>query len=382
MIRKTEKVRFAMLVMPSKVVLLACAWTITLPNLLFAQDAYENPVETQIRNGLAPYAEIGSLSVSYKARRGEDAPLNQSPAVVHISIDVCRPFYFRHESAHETNHVPAHEDPFRQIALFNSESVVVIHPFHNEFSELPFDSSRRVNGTLSTEFIMVTTGLCPVTDRPSPSRSESSHAYSLGEIAQSPSLVVDGDARIIHGLSCIKLSHDHEVLYVFLDDGLRVIQRDSYDSDSGELVATSVFNEHFQLSPGIWCPRTIFYKRFLNSKQISSSVCDVLSASTNQQPPELYRFVPSPGAIRLDGIGTTSPKQIVPGGTEYLAELVAWIQKYRLNRKQDAISDSKEVVIYGTAMLVIACLLIVFRKSLFSLSRQRFNHANLIDHQD
>jgi len=215
MIRKTEEVRFARWVMPWKDGLLAYASTITLPNLLFAQDAYENPIETQIRNGLAPYAEIAGLSVSYKVRRGEDAPLNQSLAVLHISIDVCRPFYFRHESAHETSHVPAHEDPFRQIALFNSESVVVIHPFHNEFSELPFDSSRRVNGTLSTEFFMVTTGLCPVTDRPSPSRSESDRAYSLGEIALSPSLVVNGDRCIIDELSCIKLTHDNEVLFVF-----------------------------------------------------------------------------------------------------------------------------------------------------------------------
>ena len=176
---------------------------------------------------------------------------------------------------------------------------------------------------------------------------------------------LDGE-QIVNGVPCYALKSPGKGILWF--DARRtgvLLAREFYMNKSEHIDWRLEMSEHKEIKPGVWCPFRIRNIHFdVNAvteegrkRKVNDSVVKIVEARINDDVPQGLFDFPAvlPGAIQSFEDGTF--KQIVPGGTDYQEEIIAWIKRRTGDRKERSNQWSMEFFSYLSVFL-ISCMVI------------------------
>jgi hypothetical protein len=225
------------------------------------------------------------------------------------------------------------DDPYQQRLTVTADRLVAERPLDRIFNEQRLRPDDPLPGTAPQELLLFAPAWWPLTQRPSATLVDKLPA-ALSAVARSAKYQARPQPEHVGGRWCHVLEcPGRDQLWLDVERGCAVVARQiSYpDQDRVHRVEFSNFRE---VLPGIWAPftsRNIHYKRAPDGalgKVVLDATLTVLRVRLNEQVEDArFEFKPRPGSVGKIGDGPL--RQAVPGGEEYLDEMVEWIRRYR-----------------------------------------------------
>jgi len=297
------------------------------PATLTAEELRQRLVES--------HACIRAWYVEYESAR-ELSTGEPKEAYLHRVVAAKVPDHFFHWSTHGTRWLGWREDPYQQRLTLNPSKAVIERPFDHQFRLLSLAPDAPLPGTMPREFLFLALGWWSFPKRPPPLLAGRVPCV-LPAIAASPKYVVNPQQEMVRGRWCHILEYPgHDRLYLDCDRGCAILAREVFDPNKEILVQRIESSEHREVQPGIWVPfefRNMLFDTARSKPEGGKAVTTldailkVLEVRLNEQvKDDVFRFEPLPGSIQ--SIGDDRTEQAVPGGTDYLDEMLDWIQRH------------------------------------------------------
>lgn len=335
----------------------------------------------QVRQRLGDlHAQLRTWLVEFESVPSDD-PTTPPGAYLHRTLAARMPDQYHCRSAKGTERYSWRDDPFQRRLLINSSSCVHERPLDRAYSRWSLKPDDPMPGTTSQEILFAAFGWWPFEHRPSPTYRDSPCAFR--DIARSAKYVVRPFQEQVDGRWCHVLEYPgRDRLWLDCQRNCTLLAREAVDPDTGDIVQRIELSKHAQIKPGLWVAtefRNIVYETGgQNEERIKQvdAVFRVLTAQINDPlPEELFRFEPRPGSLEILDNGRF--EQSVPGGTEYLDELVDWIQRVPRRDSDVSVHDFPaltETVIECTASAI--CVVVILLQGRTRILRFRFTTAN------
>jgi hypothetical protein len=312
------------------------------------------------------HARIRAWYVEYESSR-EGPTVQGEDRYVHRVVAAKSHDRFFHWSTHGTRWSGWKEDPYQQRLTLTPSKIIVERPFHRQFRLLSLGPTDPLPGTMPQEFLFLALGWWPFPNRPMPVL-ESGVPCGLPAIARSSKYAVNARQELVDGHWCHVLEYPgYDRLLLDSDHGWSILAREVFDPNKGILLQRIESSKHREIQPGIWVPfefRNIIFDaappKSNGPKAVKAldAVLKVLELKLNEDvQDELFRFEPLPGSIQTTADERT--EQTIPGGTEYLDELIDCIKRhFNLSAvpNQSSALDMEallEYLIFGGAMAAL-----------------------------
>jgi hypothetical protein len=258
-----------------------------------------------------------------------------SPRYVHRFVAAKAPDRFFHWSTKGYSWADWREDPYQQRVTLTPTMAVVERPAHRQFRMLSVAPDAPLPGSMPGEFLFLALGWWSFPQRPPPLLANGAPCV-LSAVASSPKYVASPQQELVAGSWCDILEYPgHDRLWLDCSRGCALLAREVFDRGTKSLRQRIEAKEHREVEPGIWVPfalrNMIFNVDHSDSqggklvKTLDSTV-HMLEVRLNEQVlDDVFRFEPLPGSI--ESVDDKS-KQVVPGGTEFLDEMVNWTQRH------------------------------------------------------
>jgi hypothetical protein len=159
----------------------------------------------------------------------------------------------------------------------------------------------------------------------------------LPVIAASSKHEVNPQQELVRGHWCHILEcPGRDRLWLDCDRGCSIVTREIFEPKEGRLAQRIEASKHREVQPDIWVPTELRNVLFdiegsppPDGKPLATSegTLSILEVRLNEDvADETFRFRPRPASIET--FEDESTKQTVPGGTDYLDELVDWSQRH------------------------------------------------------
>jgi hypothetical protein len=283
---------------------------------------------------LEAHARIRAWYVVYESARklATGEPSDYSHQVVAAKA----PDRFFHWSAHGYPWSDWREDLFQQRLTLAPNQSAVERPAHRQYRLLSVAPDAPLPGTMPGEFLFLALGWWPFPKRPPPS-ADGKIAVVFPAIARSPHYVVNPHQELVQGRWCHILEYlGHDRLWLDGDRGCAILAREVFDPNKGILLQRVEAGAHREVHPGIWVPfefRNMLFDPAKSKSQGGEVVktldanLEVLEVRLNEQvSDDIFRFEPLPGSVQT--LADDRTEQSIPGGTDYLDEIVDWAKRY------------------------------------------------------
>lgn len=313
-------------------------------------------------------ARVHAWYVEYESAR-QLASGVPTESYVHRIVAAKAPDYYFHWTTHGTASYDWRNDPNQQRFTLAPSGAVIERPFHRQFRYLSLAADAPLPGTMRQEFLFLAMGWWPFPKRPSP-------PCLLPAVARSRNYVANPWQELVQGRWCHILEHpDHDRLWLDCDHGCVILRRELFDPKNRLLSQRIESSEHREIQPGIWVPFVFRNMLFVANRaqpqeakaaKTLDATLKVREARLNEHVSDnIFRFEPLPGSIQSIGDGQDDRiEQVVPGGADYLEELIDWVQHqfaFSGIPTRDSGSDREAVLEYsaigGGIIVFIACLL-------------------------
>lgn len=274
---------------------------------------------------------LWAWQVEYESAR-KDRPSVPTKSYVHRMVAAKAPAQFFHWGSHGTPWYDWREDPYQQRLTVTSNRIIIEHPWARLFVDKQLPPNDPLPGTAPEELLLMALGWWSLAQRPSPKVNDDLPA-ALSAVARSSAYqarpqLEQVDGRWCHVLEC----PGRDQLWLDVERGCAVVARQiSYPNPP--LVHRVEFSDFREVLPGFWAPfllRNIHYERTPDGalgKAVLDATLTVLHVRLNEQVEDArFEFKPLPGSVGK--IGDQPLRQVVPGGEEYLDEVVEWIRRY------------------------------------------------------
>ncbi|MDR3637795.1 MAG: hypothetical protein P4L84_28575 [Isosphaeraceae bacterium] len=298
----------------------------------------------------ATQRRITSIRVETHSSDYSDDAAQRAGTYVHRVIAAKAPASLLHISAHGRRFMDWRVDPEGQHAIIAGGKALNIYDVNRAYIENPWPEEQALPGTLPTELFFQATGIFPLTKRPAPRDPFD---------GESPAMFVDVCASQLYDRVrpaqervgerwCHVLEHPGcEALWIDVERGCALLARESYHRETGALAWRIECSGHREVVPGVWIPESIRNLHFdylartpeARKRRLMDTRVAVVRAEVNSVSDDEFRFVPPPGALRLNG-PNDRPIQAVAGGEELLDELVGWSRSVLKERWEQASADS------------------------------------------
>lgn len=325
----------------------------------------------ELRQRLAKlHSDIHVWYVEYESVPDND-PAQPQGAHVHRIVAARAPDQFYHWSAKGTAAYTWRDDPLQQRLTINSSSAVSEKPIDRTFIITSMKPDDPLPGTIPQEFLFVTFGWWPFEERPAP-RYKGDTPSVLRDIARSPNYAVNPVQQLVDGHWCHVLEYPkHDRLWLDCERNCALLAREILNPKTGSILQRIEMKEHREVKPDIWVPmefRNILFEESgqkRDRRKLLDVVIKVLNVKVNEPLSDtLFSFEPRPGSIQYFGDGRFEQK--VPGGTEYLDEIVGWIQQYgqfsRFSTGGFAASVEAAIEYIVSIICIVAILVLHWRK--------------------
>jgi hypothetical protein len=313
----------------------ACAWVIVLfsssPGM--AGDRRPAiPTTTELRQRLLEAnARIRAWYVEYESIE-ELAAGEAAKSYLHRVVAAKAPDRFFLWNAHGSPELDWREDPDQQRLHLIASTAIAEQPFHRSIRTWPWPGEATVPGTAQREFLCVALGWWPFEKRAPPTPGDLPTV--LPAVARSLDYVVNPQQEMVDGRWCHILEYPgRDKLWVDCERNCAILAREAFD-EKGRLRGRIEARGLYEVGSGIWGPREfrniIFDPDIPNGQgagiaKTLDALMRVLDIRVNEQvSDELFRFEPLPGSIQTE---KEIIKQEFPGATNYLSDLVAWLQR-------------------------------------------------------
>lgn len=274
---------------------------------------------------------LWAWEIEYESAR-EDRPGIPAQSYSHRVVAAKAPDCFFHWNAHGTARLDWRKDPYQQRLTVTADRMFAEYPLHRIFNEQMLRPDDPLPGTAPRELLLVAPGWWPLAQRPSRTLVDNLPA-ALSAVARSSkyqtrSQLEQVGSRWCHLLEC----PGRDRLWLDVERGCALVARQiSYTNPP--LVHRVEFSNFQEVLPGLWAPftlRNIHYERAPDGslgKIVLDGTLNVLRVRLNEQVDDArFRFKPLSGSVGK--IGDQPMRQVVPGGEEYLDEVVEWIRRY------------------------------------------------------
>lgn len=274
---------------------------------------------------------LWAWEVEYESAR-EDRSGVPTKSYVHRMVAAKAPARFFHWGSHGTPWYDWREDPYQQRLTVTSNRIIVEHPWARIFVDKQLSPNDPLPGTAPEELLLMALGWWPLTQRPSATLVDKLPA-ALSAVAKSSAYQARPQLEQVNGRWCHVLEYPgRDQLWLDVERGCAVVARQiSYPAQ--DRVHRVEFSNFREMLPGIWAPftlRNIHYERAPDGalgKAVHDATLTVLRVRLNEQVEDArFEFKPLPGSVGQ--IGDRPLRQVVPGGEEYLDDVVAWIRRY------------------------------------------------------
>jgi hypothetical protein len=239
------------------------------------------------------------------------------------------PDRFFHWNAHGTPRLEWQEDPFQQRLTVITDRMFAERPLHRLFIEQRLQPGDPLPGSAPNELLLIALGWWPLA-RPAP-RLDDQLPAALSAVAQSSMYQAGSRLEQVEGRWCQILEYPgRDRLWLDTDRGCAVVVRQiSYPSV--DRVHRVEFADFRELLPDVWVPftlRNLHYERTAEGavgRIVKDARLTVLRVQLNEAVDDArFRFEPLPGSAgQVEG---EPLRQVVPGGEEFLDEVVEWIR--------------------------------------------------------
>lgn len=276
-------------------------------------------------------ARIWSWEIEYESAR-EVRPGLPAEAYSHRVVAAKAPDRFFHWGSHGVPWLDWRDDPHQQRLTVTAERLIAERPLDRIFNQQALRPDDPLPGTAPQELLLIALGWWPLARRPSPNLVDKLPA-ALSAVARSSAYQAGPQLEQLAGRWCQVLEcPGRDQLWLDIERSCAVVARQiSYPRQA--IVHRVEFSNFREVLPGIWAPftlRNIHYERSPNGamgKAVIDATLNVLRIRLNEQVDDArFRFEPLPGSVgKIDG---QPLRQVVPGGEEYLDEVVEWIRRY------------------------------------------------------
>jgi hypothetical protein len=287
---------------------------------------------------------------------------------VHRVVAAKMPDLFFHWSSHTHPRLDWREDLYQQRLTLFPDRAVAERPAHRQFCVIPLPGDAPLPGTMPQEFLFLALGWWPFPHRPPP-RMAGDAASVLPAMASSPRYALRAHQELLCGRWCHVLEYArHDKVWLDLGRGCVIVAREAYNSETGGILQRVESREHREVQPGIWVPfefgNTIFGTASSASEgtrvfKTVDATLHVLEVRLNGDVQDsVFRFEPLPGSVETDANERT--RQVVPGGLDYLEEVIQWINRFFVFAPTDAgatWATSEALIEYGIICAAVVGLL-------------------------
>ncbi|HTU94141.1 MAG TPA: hypothetical protein VMF69_28945 [Gemmataceae bacterium] len=300
---------------------------------LIPADGQPAPLSTPVlKQRLAEaQARLWAWEIEYESAR-EDKSGVPAESYVHRLVAAKAPNRFFHWSTHGTPWLDWRDDPYQQRLIVTADRLFAEHPLDLFFNEQRWQPGAPLPGSAPLELLLTAPGWWPLAQRPSPILVDKLPA-ALSAVAKSAAYQARLRLEQVNGRWCHVLEcPGRDQLWLDVERGCAIVVRQiSYPEQAR--VHRVEFSNFREVLPGMWAPfalRNIHYERAPDGslgKAVLDANLTVLRVRLNEQVDDArFQFKPLPGSIGK--IGDQPLRQAVPGGEEYLDEVVEWIRRY------------------------------------------------------
>lgn len=263
----------------------------------------------------------------------EERPGVPAERYVHRIVAAKAPDRFFHWNAHGTPRLDWRDDPTQQRLIVHADRFIIERPLDRFFIEGQLRSGDPLPGTASQELLLTALGWWPLADRPSPPLMNML-PKSLTTVARSSAYQARPTMERVGGRWCQVLEcPGRDQIWLDIDRGCAVVARQiTYTRPSQ--VHRIEFADFREMVPKVWVPRTLhnlIYEKAPDGtlgQPIVDGTIHLLQVRLNEAVDDArFQFKPSPGSIADNGHKLL--RQVIPGGEEYLDEVVEWSRRYR-----------------------------------------------------
>jgi hypothetical protein len=230
------------------------------------------------------------------------------------------------------------------------------------------------------EILFVALGWWPFPTRPPPDLGGNG-ASVLPAIASSPNYDVNPWQELLNDRWCHILEFPgRDKLWLDCDRGCAILAREFFNRVKQKRVQRIETFEHREIQPGIWVPQAFRNMVFdpdksevQGSNLVASvdTVVKILEIRLNEQVhDDVFHFDPLPGSVQT--VADNLIEQAVPGGTEYLDEVIDGIKR-QMKYSEDPASRKASMVEGIVEFCIIAVGAIIF---IWCSARRRMGRAS------
>ena len=353
------------------------SFSVIAPPLIFANDADVRKATLsteQIRQGLIrSNNHIRAWYIEYESEPSSDG------SYLHRRIAAKYPDLFFHWSAHASADCSWQDDPLQQRLILKGSTGINEFPFSRSYVSYSWDESNVLPGTAPEELIFMAPGWWCFEKRRAGQVVEGMPDV-ICDVASSSAYIVRPYQESIQGRYCHVLEWPgRDRLWIDCNRDFILLAREIIDPNSPGIVHRIELSGHRQINPGIWAPaeiRNTFLSTAsaLGAPPLIEGIFKVLDVKFNDDvPDELFEFKPRAGSIRVSVSDDGQFEQTVPGGTDYMDDLVSWIQRHAQGVADEARPTDRsreELIEYSLSGLCAAIIALV---SISKWSRRRLN---------
>jgi hypothetical protein len=288
-------------------------------------------VKVQLQQAMA---RIRAWSLEYEVLR-EDGE-NRNGVYIRKAVAAKDPDCFFLWAAKGSRDYDWRDDPFQQRLTVRGARAVTEWPFNREFNEFAYPVGAQLPGTAVNDIVLVSLGWWSLSKRPSPATSDGVETV-LSAVARSPKYSVLPDMADVEGRWCYVLEYPgRDRIWVDPERGYAMAKRERYNAQNGTLIQRFISSGHSEVERGIWAPARIrrvwFDPRGADSAGATQPAARegmtvLKNVLVNDRVPDtLFVFEALLGSLRFSPPGQPAD-QAVPGGSEHLDRLAAWIHE-------------------------------------------------------
>lgn len=272
---------------------------------------------------------LWAWEVAYESAR--ESGVGDKP-YLHRVVAAKAPDQFFHWSAHGSPWLHYRDDPYQQRLTVNTDRMFVERPLDRLCDERSLRPDDPLPGSAPHELLLIAWGWWPLHGRPSPTLVDMLPA-ALSAVAQSEAYQARPRLEQLGGRWCQVLEcQGRDQLWLDVGRNCAVVAR-QIDYPEQARIHRVELSDFRELLSGVWVPfrlRNLHYKRAQDGavgQLIVDATLTVLSVRLNEGVDDAqFRVHPLPGSA---GNNRDKPfGQTVPGGENYLDEVVEWIRRY------------------------------------------------------